>query len=267
MDDADEDTLLFLTAIIKVIAFYANQVNPRNVISKPGVRQNQVKLLAAFTRNSQAVAEASVPLWTEPYLEVAARPLARVLFETGLYAQWVWQEPEAANAVLAAHKKQRQSLANDAATIPLFAGLKEEIEETLPDVYSPLAGIAKSVEQVCLRFEEGKTLYFLYRLLCGNTHAGIQIAEQWLEADARLSFHVRETPHPQNATMLATALMGLLLCATAFEEQLEPGRVDVIRFLREISDQVGLPGSLSLKTKPEHSGRAMKAGHRPNRTP
>ena len=50
-----------------------------------------------------------------------------------------------------------------------------------------------------MRFEEGKTLYFLYRLLCGNTHAGIQIAEQWLEADARLSFHVRETPHPQNA--------------------------------------------------------------------
>lgn len=234
--------------MIKLVEFNG-ALGDRRVSGRDGVTARTGALLAAFNAHAFAVAEASIPLWMDEVLQVAARPLARVLYETGVFAQWIAQDSEAAGAMVAVFSQNRRKLASSFKKAPRLAHLAPHIEATRPDVVSPMLDIASSFASVCDRFEDGDELYAHYRVLCGQTHTGVEIADQWLAEEEGIHFRVLDTPRPQDPAMVSLGLMGLLLTASAFEASIAPGTVDVVAFLDRISDEATVPRSLHLKER------------------
>lgn len=241
-----DDSALLIASTIKLVEFNG-ALGDRRVTGRYGVTARAGALLAAFNAHAFAVAEASIPLWMDEVLQVAARPLARVLYETGVFAQWIAHDPEAAEAMVAAFSEERRKLATNFRKAPRLAHLAQQIEAARPDVVSPRLGIASSFASVCDRFEDGAELYANYRILSGQTHTGVEIADQWLAQEEGIHFRVLGSPRPQDPAVIALGLMGLLLTASAFEEGIAPGTVDVTAVLDRISDEAMVPRSLHLK--------------------
>ncbi len=248
MNEDDQEQAALIASLISVVEFNGG-LGDRHITGRSGMGARAGALLAAFNTHAFAVAEASVPLWVDEVLQVAARPLARVLFEAGVLAQWVAQDPGAAQALVALHGENRRKLADSFAKAPRLAPAAPDVAASRLEVTSPLLSVASSLKNVCDRFNDGEELYAHYRLLSGHTHVGVEIADQWLASDEELAFRVLETPRPQNSALLALGLMGLLMTASAFEEAVEPGDVDVVAFLDHISDEVSVPRSLVLRKR------------------
>lgn len=243
-----DDTPALVGSLIRLVEFNGG-LGDRRVTGRSGTGARAGALLAALNAHAFAVAEASVPLWVDEVLQVAARPLARVLYETGVLAQWVARDPGAAQAIVALHCENRRKLDDSFAKAPRLAHVAADVAASRLEVTSPLLGVASSFKNVCDRFDDGGELYAHYRLLCGHTHVGVEIADQWIADDEELAFRVLEAPRPQNSALLALGVMGLLMTASAFEEAVEPGEVDVVAFLDGISEEVSVRRSLALRER------------------
>ncbi len=208
----------YVDALIRVVEFNG-RLGDRVVTGRDGVSRRTGALLAGFHAHAHALAETTIPLWADEVLIVAARPLARSLFETGVLAQWVSLDFDAGAAVVAAYSESQRKLADNFKLARRLSTLAPGVEANRPQVESPKRGVASSFRNVTDQFEDGDEVYAYYRLLCGHTHAGVEVADQWLElADDGRAFSVRSAPRPQNAMLVSVALMGLLMASSAFED-------------------------------------------------
>lgn len=205
-------------------------------------------LLYGLQAHAYALAEATIDLWGHPGLRVAALPITRAIFEAGIIAQWVAQDPEAGVAVFAAHADQRRKLADNLEKVTgPFADAAPEIRAAIPALTSKKLSTAKSIFAMTALFENGDELYAYYRILCGQTHAGVEAADKWLDVDADGAVAFLSQPKTSPAQEEFLAIYGLLLAASAFEERTQKGGPDVSGFLDAISREVGIPNTLVLK--------------------
>ena len=171
-----------IAALIRVVEFNGG-LGDRIVSGKDGVSLRTGTLLAGLHAHAYALAEASVPLWVDEVLVVAARPVARSLFETGVIAQWVAHDPEASAALVAAYDEDQRKLAGSLRRAQRLAKLAPSVEARRPRVTSAKRGVAESFKNITDQFTDGEELYSYYRLLCGQTHAGVEVADQWLAGE------------------------------------------------------------------------------------
>lgn len=238
----------------------------RNVSPKDGVSDAALALLYGLRAHAYSLAEATIDLWDRPGLRVAALPLTRAIFEAGLTAQWVAQDSDAGLAMVAAFADNRRKLADNMQKVtgPL-ADAAAEIRTAVPDVTSRKLGTAQKIISIANQFENGDELYTYYRILCGRTHAGVEVADKWLAMDPNgvISFLREPNAGPVREEFLA--ILGLLLASSAFEESIQPETSEVTAFLDDVAREVGLPNTLILKSGGARAAKTRRGRRRRGR--
>lgn len=243
------DSSADLPGVLRRLLAHNWALGDRNVTPKVGVSEGVLALLYGLQAHAYSLAEATVDLWGRPGLRVAALPLTRAIFEAGITAQWVAQDPEAGVAVVAAYAEHRRKLANNLQKITgPFADAAPEIRAAIPAVTSTKMGTAQKTVTIAAQFDNGDELYAYYRILCGQTHAGVEVADKWLSMDAHGVVSFLPEPNIRSAQEEFLAIYGLLLAASAFEESVQTKGPDVTAFLDDIAREVGLPNTLILKS-------------------
>lgn len=243
------DASIDLPDILHRLLAHAWSRGDRNVRPRDGVSEGALALLYGLQAHAFSLAEATIDLWGHPGLRVAALPLTRAIFEAGITAQWVAQDPEAGVAVVAAHADNRRKLADNLQKVTgPFADAAPEIRAAIPAVTSNKSSTAQKIVNIAAQFSNGDELYAYYRILCGQTHAGVEVADRWLnfDTDGAVSFLSQPKIRPAQEEFLA--IYGLLLAASAFEESIHTEGPEVTGFLDDIAREVGLPNTLTLKS-------------------
>lgn len=216
-ESTPDDALATLAAMVQ--DYNTMQARSPQVSLRHGVPEKQFAVIFGLNAQAHTLAEATLPMWSSPTLSVAARPLARSIFECGIVAQWLMRDPEAIQATFAEYERQRRALANQMDKIPhRYGDAAKDIRAMLTGQDSPKANIAKSLEKIAQTFEHGDEIYIFYRLLSGHSHAGLVVVDEWLNSNPRdpdATFALRATVEPHKA-FGALAVMGLLYTASAF---------------------------------------------------
>ena len=157
----------------------------------------------------------------------ATPPLVRVVFECGVYAQWLVIEPSAADAMAAEAHRQRRALADSMARARQFLNHAESVRAAAgPPPNTPPAVSAKRFERVCEQVDPGGNLYVMYRMLCGDDHAGVPVVERWFdEIPGPPGLGWRPDPPPftpgQRLVLAHTLALSLLWAAAGFDQMLQ----------------------------------------------
>lgn len=207
-----------ITVVAEMVTEYRRMTKQPMIRTRPRVHHGVFGCVAGLNAHAHALAEAAMPLWDSGTAQVATIPLARAAFECGLLAQWLVRDPDALDAVISEHERQVRALTREMVLVPQLREHAEPVLASLTVASSPKAHIARSIEQIAKQFEHGTELYANYRLLCGFTHAGIQIVEQWLgepHPAASAPFTLRADREPQPAYIIYFG-WALLFTATAF---------------------------------------------------
>lgn len=244
-----------LLGVLRRLLAHNWDLGSRNVTPKEGVPGNALPLLHGLRAHAYSLAEATIDLWDRPGLRVAALPLTRAIFEAGLTAQWVAQDPDASVALVAAFADHRKKLADNMQKVAgPFADAAADVRTSAPAVTSKKLGTAQKIVNIASQFENGDELYVYYRILCGQTHAGVEVADKWLAMDRNGVVSFLAEPDASSAQEEFLAILGLLLASSAFEESVHAESGEVTGFLDDIAREVGLPNTLVLKSARKRAG-------------
>ncbi|MCL3838016.1 DUF5677 domain-containing protein [Aeromicrobium duanguangcaii] len=126
-------------------------------------------------------------------------PLVRSAFETAVQAMWISQTSDGASALSNEYSRTRLALKQsiEKSSLATFGGIQLAEFERM-DTAS--AEQAKKFWLMCDDFKGGSDLYLTYRILSGYCHAGIDIADRYLQEDESESrgFSVLTDPRLDN---------------------------------------------------------------------
>lgn len=255
-----------LLEVLRSLLAHNWDLGSRNVTPKDSIPDGALPLLYGLRAHAYSLAEATIDLWDRPGLRVAALPLTRALFEAGLTAQWVAQDPDAGVALVAAFADHRRKLANNMQKVAgPFADAASDVRTAAPAITSEKLGTAQKIANIANQFENGDELYTYYRILCGQTHAGVQVADKWLAIDGNGVVTFLPEPNASPAQEEFLAILGLLLASSAFEESVQAESGEVTAFLDDVAREVGLPNTLVLKPARERAGQTLVTRRRRRR--
>ena len=171
----------------------------------------------------------------------AAMPLARVIYECGLSAQWVAQVPDAAEAFtnegIRARRNLRETLRQAASAA--FRESATRVVHADDDFHPSLSDAsARYFEQLCLDLEPaGYEAYAVYRAMSALSHAGAETADAYvrLTEEGHLTFAQRPRA-TDNEAFLSLVCAGLIWSARAldFFEKGRPRRNELRARAREL---------------------------------
>lgn len=207
------------------IKFKKNRVH---IHRKPDVPNLKFAVIYGLACHTDMLACEVLPLLDtdDPRPRLAAVPIVRSIYEAGLTAQWVSRVPGAEYRIAKKHhdvarqqteelKKSGLALLREAADI---RAKRDDDEE--PAAYPDMPSSA-SIQSICETFEGGTDLYLIYRMLCGNTHAGVETIDEWLSLDDGVTSGYRVRADPKNhwdQLTDAVALWGVVWAAFAFDD-------------------------------------------------
>jgi hypothetical protein len=99
-----------------------------------------------------------------------------------VYAQWLVLVPDAADAMLVEARRQQWALACSVAKAQAFLHHEDATREAAGPVYeTELSMSPRNFERICAKVDPRGNLYVMYRMLSGESHAGVPVVQRWLE--------------------------------------------------------------------------------------
>jgi hypothetical protein len=189
--------------------------------------------------HTHEVVEQGLPIFATE--SVACVPLIRNVFEAGVTAQWLLGVDNAGITLVQEHARQRRALRRNLSESPDLnlqsMATRVHLEDESVD-FSNTLPYRPTFEAICRAFVEGNDLYAYYRLLCGHTHAGVEVADEWLDLDEQhpSGLALRRAPRTLwSDSWLYLALLGLGWSSRALDRVVlgEPRRAFLDRVEQE----------------------------------
>lgn len=206
--------------------FSTFQEGRRQVHLKKHVPHPRFAVLYGLACQTDMLSREALPLLDtdDPRPRLAAVPIVRSVYETGLTAQWVAGTPLAEYRIAKKHRDVQREVttALRLSANPLFREAAEHREDRydesqfdMPDGTPPSAG----VKAICESLEGGNDLYLIYRMLCGNTHPGVEAIDVWLNPNENSGVALRPYPRePWREALDAVCLWGVLWASVALDD-------------------------------------------------
>lgn len=170
---------------------------------------------------------------------------ARSAVEHAITVQWMILTHDGRSRVAAELLRHYKAVVNDAKGFADLGG----IGEGLPEIKSE--GPARNFERMCLRFDQSKSLYVMYRRLSESVHPSLGTIVEYLDhADEKVTaLSLEPKTEPDGDFVWACGLSAVF--AVSALETLRRGRPFKAK-LRKIADEAGMPVDLSTSdTQPE----------------
>jgi len=215
---------------------------------------DRIPALVAYALSSVAVHTAAAALYLHRGgFDAESMPLARLTFETGVTAQYVWhfRETGTVPAVGELGRLHLGKLVNElkgaAWDVPTDAAA--QVEADAAEAEGELSNAAqrlRNFETVCKSFTDGPSLYVVYRVMSGESHtAGGGLLTRFLGDDAAGGLTTKD-PRKDDWTEAATSVaLGLMLAWSSFDAWQKD--TPHAQRLTEIGARIGMPTMLTPK--------------------
>jgi hypothetical protein len=139
-----------------------------------------------MAQHSVALSE-SVLLLTSANMFLESAPLIRLTMECAVTAAWLSITPNAGNAARHEDARSRLATINSIFEDPERADedLLEEAKAAVTELAEHKSDAARYFEKRCKEIAGGEKLYTLYRVMSGFSHAGIGLADLYLDEVAK----------------------------------------------------------------------------------
>lgn len=234
----------YVGALDELVAYVESLSGPYE--ARVGLTRLEARLLWGLKANTHALASAAAPLWDDQMLSAATLPLTRCMFEAGVLAQWVAHDPEAADSLFGEHGRNRRALGSQLTKVDAFSSYSQAIYDSQPQIDGSRSLEAKHTWRMMGLFSNGHELYSYYRMLSAHTHAGVEVADQWVDqgTDDQTLFRAEPKGLPTAVPMLA--LYGLVLASSAFYENFSTlDGSNPTLFLSSLAERLAVPYTLT----------------------
>lgn len=179
---------------------------------------------------------------TNPLLLV---PQVRLVYESGITAQWIAQVGDAANAWISESRRQSKNLVEglESSQHEHLRSVAEGIRRARVDYQDPPSaskGVARRFDAICDDVGVGKDgSYQYYKLMCTYSHPSLDLSETYLETDSGpAGFRTRTEPDFGGGWIAYIAIIGTVWAQMAFQYH---AKDRVFRnSLREIARELGV---------------------------
>jgi len=244
MLDPMTSTQQFVAAIDAVLALHHQQEDFRVA------EEDQTGALVAYGFASAAVhtAEAALHLYRSDFL-AESMPQARLVFELGVTAQWVYLKRESGSveAVGELGLRSIRLFGREARGAGWLTPEQSEellrLEEDEDRRLSPMASELKNFESVCKAFTDGQGLYATYRAMSRECHAGGGILSRFIGDDGRAHLAPRVPTVDSWIEAGASTAIGVVLAYQAFDQWWD-GHPHAAK-LEEIASEIGMQADLT----------------------
>lgn len=263
-DRVKRDLLEILDELLDAWQAYHAQVivRPRRIT----VTERQWALVYALTAHAYELARYLRGTLDSSSIPLAAMPTARAIFESSITACWSAHNPEGATAIGNEYGRQQNNLSESLRKVrtEVWRAAADEVADRDRD-HDPSSSDAqaRSIEQRAGDLVGGPDLYAMYRMMSMFSHAGIKIADEYVQPAPDNSphpFHLR--PH---AEPLAEGWLSIAVCCLVWSARavlyIAPDNV-YRNHLRRLARELGTAEELQPS---EAMRRRVSAGERANR--